>query len=140
LFYSASLIHRTEASNNSNQAMARILVIEDELPVRENLVRFLKLEGHQVSEAPDGAAGVARASLELPDMILCDVMMPNMNGFEALAALQADPRLRHIPLVFLSASAEPERMAEAVGMGARGYITKPFSLADVKSALDRHLS
>jgi CheY-like chemotaxis protein len=119
--------------------MARILVIEDEQPVRENLVRFLKLEGHQVSEAPDGAAGVAKASLELPDMILCDVMMPNMNGFEALAALQADPRMRHIPLVFLSASAEPERMAEAVGMGARGYITKPFSLADVKAAVQRHL-
>lgn len=120
--------------------MAHILVIEDEPPVRANLVRFLKLEGHQVSEAPDGAVGVAKAKLDPPDMILCDVMMPNMNGFEALAALQADPALRDIPLVFLSASAEPERMAEAVGMGARGYITKPFSLADVKAAMDQHLA
>ena len=82
---------------------------------------------------------MARAKLDPPDMILCDVMMPHMNGFEALAALQADPTLRHVPLVFLSASAEPERLVEAVGMGARGYITKPFSLADVKAALDQHL-
>ncbi len=120
--------------------MAHILVIEDEPPVRENLVRFLKLEGHRVSEAPDGRAGVARAKLDSPDMILCDVMMPHLNGFEVLAVLQADPDLRDIPLVFLSASAEPERMAEAVGMGARGYVTKPFSLADLKGVLRQHLA
>ena len=120
--------------------MARILVIEDEPPVRENLVRFLKLEGHEVVEAPDGEAGVAQALRERPDLILCDVMMPRLNGFEVLSTLQRDPGLRSVPFVFLSASAEPERMAEAVGMGARGYVTKPFSLAGLKAVLQQHLA
>jgi CheY-like chemotaxis protein len=108
--------------------------------VRENLARFLKLEGHEVVEASDGEAGVAQALRVRPDLILCDVMMPRLNGFEVLATLRRDPTLQNVPFVFLSASAEPERMAEAVGMGARGYVTKPFSLADLKSVLRQHLA
>lgn len=88
-----------------------VLVIDDEAPIRDNLVRFLRLEGYQVIDAADGAAGLAAALQCMPDLILCDVMMPRLNGFEVLAHLQATPTHRHIPLIFLSASAEPEKTA-----------------------------
>lgn len=112
-----------------------VLVIDDEAPIRDNLVRFLRLEGYQVIDAADGAAGLAAALQCMPDLILCDVMMPRMNGFEVLAHLQATPTHRHIPLIFLSASAEPEKLQEGLGMGARSYVTKPFNLAVLKQLI-----
>lgn len=106
----------------------RILVVEDEPPIRENLCRFLRLEGHDVDDAAHGLAALERLHAHSYDLVLCDVMMPHCNGFEVLAAMQADPRLKPIPLVFLSASAEPEKLQEGLHMGASRYITKPFNL------------
>ncbi len=120
--------------------MATLLVIDDELPIRQNLARFLSLEGHQVLQAADGEAGLALALGEpRPDLVLCDVMMPRLNGYELLAALRADPRGRDLPFVFLSASAEKERLEQALEQGASGYVTKPFNLAQLKDVLARHL-
>lgn len=120
--------------------MATLLVIDDELPIRQNLARFLSLEGHQVLQAADGEAGLALALGEpRPDLVLCDVMMPRLNGYELLAALRADPRGRDLPFIFLSASAEKERLEQALEQGASGYVTKPFNLAQLKDVLARHL-
>ncbi len=120
--------------------MATLLVIDDELPIRQNLARFLSLEGHQVLQAADGEAGLALALGEpRPDLVLCDVMMPRLNGYELLTALRADPRGRDLPFVFLSASAEKERLEQALEQGASGYVTKPFNLAQLKDVLARHL-
>lgn len=120
--------------------MATLLVIDDELPIRQNLARFLSLEGHQVLQAADGEAGLTLALGEpRPDLVLCDVMMPRLSGYELLAALRADPRGRHLPFVFLSASAEKERLEQALEQGASGYVTKPFNLTQLKDVLDRHL-
>ena len=114
---------------------SRVLVIDDETPIRDNLVRFLRLEGYQVLDAADGAAGLAAALHDTPDLILCDVMMPRMTGFEVLAQLQASAAHRHIPLIFLSASAEPEKLEEGLRMGARNYVTKPFNLAVLRQLM-----
>lgn len=119
--------------------MARILVIEDEAPIRGNLVRFVKLEGHDALEAADGRAGLDTARAQCPDLIFCDVMMPQMNGLEVLAALQLTPQLQRIPFIFLSASAEPERLEEALRLGASGYVTKPFNFAQLRAVLQQHL-
>ena len=119
--------------------MKTILVIEDEAPIRDNLRRFLSLEGYRAIVTSNGEAGLAAARTERPDLILCDVMMPQMNGFEVLAALQQDSVLRTVPLVFLSASAEQERVAAAVAAGARSYVTKPFNLRELKDLLDECL-
>ncbi|MEO7105156.1 MAG: response regulator [Rhodoferax sp.] len=119
--------------------MARILVIDDEAPIRENLVRFLVLEGHQVLQAADGRLGLDAIRTHKPDFILCDVMMPQMDGFEVLAATHADPALRGIPFVFLSASAEPEKLEAALQQGATGYVTKPFNLAHLRQLLTTQL-
>ncbi len=120
--------------------MARILVIDDEAPIRENLVRFLVLEGHQVLQAADGRMGLEAIRAHKPDFILCDVMMPHMDGFEVLAATHADPALRGIPFVFLSASAEPEKLEAALKQGATGYVTKPFNLASLRQLLATQLA
>lgn len=120
--------------------MARILVIDDEAPIRENLVRFLVLEGHQVLQAADGRLGLEAIRTHKPDFILCDVMMPHLDGFEVLAATHADPALRGIPFVFLSASAEPEKLEAALQQGATGYVTKPFNLANLRQLLATQLA
>jgi len=119
--------------------MARILIIEDEPHIRDNLVRFLKLEGHAVSFANDGLAGLEAIRNTPLELVICDFMMPRMNGFEVLAALQADALLRRLPFIMLSASAEPERLEQALALGARAYVTKPFQLAALRTLIERNL-
>ena len=119
--------------------MARILVIEDEAPIRGNLLRFIRLEGYEAVEAADGRSGLQAVHDQLPDLIFCDVMMPQLNGLDLLAAIQQAPALRHIPLIFLSASAEPELLDEALRRGARGYLTKPFNFTQLRAVLQQHL-
>ena len=120
--------------------MAQILIIEDEAHIRDNLVRFLRLEGHTVAAAPDGLAGLEHLRSQPVDLVICDFMMPRMNGFEVLAALQADPALAGLPFIMLSASAEPERLQQALLLGARAYVTKPFQFAELRALLARHLA
>ena len=119
--------------------MARILVIEDEAPIRANLLRFVRLEGHEGIEAADGLIGLQAAKTQRPDLIFCDVMMPQMNGMEVLAAIQLDTALARVPLIFLSASAESERLEEALRLGASGYVTKPFNFAQLQAVLQQFL-
>ncbi|GAB4397962.1 MAG: hypothetical protein OHK0048_08010 [Rhodoferax sp.] len=113
----------------------RILVIDDEAPIRENLLRFLRLEGLTVEEAADGHAALAMLRSRPFDLVFCDVMMPHCDGFEVLRHMQADAALCAIPVVFLSASAEPEKLQDGLAMGARLYITKPFNLHQLRQAL-----
>jgi len=121
------------------KTMARILVIEDESHIRDNLLRFVRLEGHEGLAAADGNAGLQLAREQRPDLIFCDVMMPQMSGIEVLAALQAEPALSQVPLVFLSASAESERLEEALRLGASAYVTKPFNFAQLQAVLKQYL-
>lgn len=117
----------------------RILVVDDEEPIRENLCRFLRLEGHRVDDAADGKQALERLKQASYDLVLCDVMMPHCNGFEVLEHMQANPALKSIPLVFLSASAEPEKLREGIEKGARHYITKPFNLSRLRDILQEIL-
>ena len=119
--------------------MARILVIEDEAPTRANLLRFVRLEGHEGIEAADGQIGLQAAKTQPPDLIFCDVMMPQMNGMEVLAAIRLDTELAWVPLIFLSASAKSERLEEALRLGASGYVTKPFNFAQLQAVLQQVL-
>lgn len=120
--------------------MAHILIIEDETQIRDNLVRFLRLEGHEVESAPDGLAGLTAIRRKPPQLIICDFMMPRMNGFQVLAALQDDAVLKTIPFIMLSASAEPERLQQAIALGAKAYVTKPFQLEQLRVLLERYLA
>ena len=119
--------------------MARILVIEDEASIRSNLVRFIGLEGHEAIEATNGRSGLQAAQAVTPDLIFCDGCMVFMTGGEVLAAIQLDATLRQVPFIFLSASAEPERLEEALRLGADGYVTKPFNFSQLRALMLQHL-
>jgi CRP-like cAMP-binding protein len=117
----------------------KILVIEDNLEVRENIVEILSLSGYDVSEAENGIEGVKIAKLNLPDLIICDIMMPQLDGFGTLKILQGNPTTSNIPFVFLSAKSEKADFRKGMGLGADDYLTKPFDDTDLLDAVETRL-
>ena len=103
-----------------------ILIIEDNEEVRENLSEILELYGYRTTTAADGLAGAKRAIAEPPDLILCDVMMPELDGFGVLNLLSENPLTATIPFVFITARTETEDIRRGMNLGADDYITKPF--------------
>jgi len=105
---------------------AKILVVEDEPENRLLIGMILTTEGYHVIPAVDGADALARLASEPPDLILLDLMMPQMNGFEVLERLRADPTTAPVPVIVLTALAQERDIARAVSSGAQGYVIKPF--------------
>ncbi len=120
--------------------MHKILVIEDNNEVRENLVEILELSNYEVVEAATGKEGVKRAKQELPDLILCDIMMPEMDGYEVLYLLGKDQRTQDIPFIYLTAKAEKEDFRQGMNLGADDYLTKPFDDVELLNAIERRLT
>ncbi len=122
--------------------MKTILVIEDEAETLENLVLMLEMEGFKPLSASNGRAGVAIAQRELPDVILCDVSMPELDGYGVLETLRADSKTVSIPFIFLTAKGDKKDLRTGMNLGADDYLTKPASAEEVLSAinarLDRH--
>lgn len=119
--------------------MATILIIEDEAPIRENLRQLLQLEGYAVLEAGDGVAGIEVARTSPPDLILCDILMPDVDGYSVLAELRGVPDMAAVPFIFLTASANLEDRAQALKRGADDYLIKPFKIADLLAIIKRQL-
>lgn len=123
--------------------MKKILVIEDEAETRENLVLMLEMEGFKALSAANGKLGVAVAKRELPDVILCDVSMPEMDGYRVLESLRAENATVSIPFIFLTAKGDKKDLRTGMNLGADDYLTKPASAEEVLSAinarLDRHI-
>ena len=105
--------------------MKRILVIDDDARLREHYIEILKLEGYDVMEARNGREGVERARREPPDLVLCDITMPEMNGHRVLETLRGEPRTAHVPFVFLTGWSEKEDIRTGMNLGADDYLTKP---------------
>ncbi|MEW6155960.1 MAG: response regulator transcription factor [Verrucomicrobiota bacterium] len=120
--------------------MKRILVIEDEPHMRRNLLTILQLEGFEPIGAEDGVVGVERARTENPDLILCDVMMPKLDGYGVLAQLQADPATAAIPFVFLTAKGEKVDLRSGMNLGADDYLTKPVTTEELINAIRARLN
>ena len=118
----------------------KILVIEDQEDVRENIVELLELSNYEVSSATDGKEGVKKALASPPDLILCDIMMPGMDGYEVLYLLSKNPVTASLPFIFLTAKAEKQDFRKGMSMGADDYITKPFEEMDLLGAIERRLS
>lgn len=120
--------------------MARILLIEDEPSIQRLIGYALGTRGHDVIVAPDGAQGLEQAEKQPPDLILLDMVMPEVGGMEVLSALRADSRLRKIPVLIVTASAQKEEAERAMEMGAAGYLVKPFHVLDLQERVEGLLS
>lgn len=119
--------------------MKKILVIEDNLEVRENTCEILELSGYEVFSAENGKLGVQEALDKQPDLIICDVMMPVLDGFGALKVLHKNPKTTHIPFIFLTAKAEKDDFRKGMNLGADDYITKPFTDVELLEAIEIRL-
>lgn len=119
--------------------MKKILVIEDNEDVRENLEEILELADYEVETAENGKVGVEKAQANPPDLILCDVMMPNLDGFGVLRILGRKPETADIPFVFLTAKAEKSDFRKGMNLGADDYITKPFDDVELLDAIEMRL-
>ena len=119
--------------------MTKVLVVDDEAPIRLLCRVNLEAEGMDVLEAADGESGLEKARTELPDVVLLDVMMPGMDGWEVAERLLDDDATREIPLVFLTARAELRDRARGLELGGVDYITKPFNPVELASVVERLL-
>jgi len=119
--------------------MAKILVIEDEPDLRANVARLLKAEGYDVLTAENGVAGAEMALAQQPDLILCDIAMPEMDGFGVLFSLRENVTTAHVPFIFLTASTRTYDRNFGVELGANDYITKPFKLQDLLEAVKKRV-
>ncbi|MDB6139510.1 MAG: two component transcriptional regulator, LuxR family [Verrucomicrobiaceae bacterium] len=115
--------------------MKKILVIEDHALMRRNLLTILTMEGYAGVAADNGRAGVELALNERPDLILCDVMMPGMDGHDVLHSLRAHPSTAGIPFIFLTAKGEKGDVRRGMNLGADDYLIKPVSRDDLVAAL-----
>lgn len=120
--------------------MKKIVVIEDEAETRKNLVLMLKMEGFRVRAAPDGRRGVQLAREEPPDVILCDISMPELDGHGVLRALRADPATVSIPFIFLTARGDKQDLRAGMNLGADDYLAKPSSAEEVLAAIAARLA
>jgi len=119
--------------------MKKILVIEDEPEMRRNITALLRYHDYQAIPAENGRVGLESAQRERPDLVLCDVMMPEMDGYGVLQALQTDPALAGIPFIFLTAKGEKEDVRNGMNLGADDYLTKPVPNAELVRAIEARL-
>ena len=120
--------------------MKRILVIEDEPEMRRNITTLLRFKEYEPIAAENGRVGVELARREKPDLILCDVMMPELDGFGVLRALQADDALASIPFIFLTAKGEKDDLRSGMNLGADDYLTKPVANNELVQAIEARLN
>ncbi len=117
----------------------KILIIEDNTDVRENLAEILMLSGYEAITAENGKIGAAKAQAELPDLILCDIMMPELDGYGVLHIMSRSAKTADIPFIFLTAKAEKDDFRKGMALGADDYITKPFDDAVLLQTIESRL-
>lgn len=119
--------------------MKKILVIEDEPAIRESIVELLEAEGFDAQGAANGSAGIQQASTTPPDLILCDVQMPELDGYEVLASLRQQPITAAIPFIFLTARGTRSDLRQGMELGADDYLTKPCTASELLNAITTRL-
>ena len=120
--------------------MRKVLLIEDDSVLRENTAELLELSDYEVLTASNGKKGVKAAKTYLPDVIVCDIMMPELDGYGVLEKLSKEESTMHIPFIFLSAKTEKEDIRKGMNLGADDYLTKPFEEKDLRNAIESRLA
>ena len=119
--------------------MARILIVDDSPSQLMGIRRIVEKLGHEALTAEDGAAGVEAAKRELPDLILMDVVMPNLNGVQATRSISREPTTKHIPIVLVTTKDQDTDRVWGMRQGAKAYITKPFSETELADMIQQML-
>lgn len=120
--------------------MKTVLLIEDDVVLRENTAELLELSNYKVIKASNGKIGVELAKKQLPDIIICDIMMPELDGYSVLEILSKNKTTKYIPFIFLSAKTEHNDIRKGMNLGADDYITKPFTEDELISAIRSRLA
>lgn len=116
----------------------KILVIEDENVIRENTLEMLEIKGYEAMGASNGNEAIEKLNIFSPDIIFCDIMMPQMDGFEFLKRFRLMPQSQSIPFIFLSAKAEQQDRDYAISLGANDFLLKPFSFSDLFEVINKY--
>jgi len=119
--------------------MKTVLLIEDNEDIRENMTEIMELANYKVLTAPDGKQGIELAVKQLPDVIVCDIMMPVLDGYGVIHMLQKNEATRNIPFIFLTAKAERAEIRKGMELGADDYITKPFNGTELLNAIESRI-
>jgi CheY-like chemotaxis protein len=119
--------------------MKRILLIEDNEDIRENAAEILKLANYQVVTAANGKLGIELAVQLKPNLIICDVIMPELDGYGVLLYLNEHPELQHVPFIFLTGESNNAAIKKGIEMGADEYITKPFDDVELLQVVKKRL-
>lgn len=119
---------------------ARVLVVEDDAGTQSLLRKQLEAKGFDVTIAENGLDGLMKLEQATPDVIICDVNMPELDGVGFVRAIKAKNETRKIPVIFLTASNDPRHMVDGINVGARFYLTKPFELNELLWKINRVLS
>lgn len=114
----------------------KILVVEDEPTILENILETLELEGFEVRGAPNGMVGVQEATEYAPNLVICDIMMPELDGYDVLTRIRSNPSLAGTPFIFLTAKAERQDMRKGMELGADDYLIKPFTTSELLAAVE----
>lgn len=120
--------------------MTKILLIEDDTVLRENTAELLELSNFEVITAPNGELGLKAININTPDIIVCDIMMPKLDGYGVLNEVTKNSKTKHIPFIFLSAKTEHQDVRKGMNLGADDYITKPFTEDELISAIKSRLA
>ena len=115
----------------------KILLVEDDDPLRENTTELLELNNYTVLTACDGREGIKQALNNQPEVILCDIMMPEMDGFSFLQFIRSNPILSHTYFIFFSANAQKIEIQQGLDFGANDYLVKPFTESELLSCLEK---
>lgn len=121
------------------QERKTVLIIEDNKEISENTTEILELAGYNAVTSDNGKMGISMATQLLPDVILCDILMPELNGYEVIKHLKNNPSTSKIPFIYVTASAEKSEVKLAMDMGADGYVRKPFHVNELLDAINQCL-
>lgn len=120
--------------------MARILIVDDSPSQLMGIRRIVEKLGHEALTAEDGAAGVEVAKSEIPDLILMDVVMPNLNGFQATRTISREATTKHIPIILVTTKDQDTDRVWGMRQGAKAYLTKPFSETELSDTITKYLA
>ena len=119
--------------------MQRILVIEDSIEYRDFISELLRLCGYELLGAEDGEGGIRLASEATPDLIICDLHLPHLDGFSTLETIRKNEGAHHVPFIFLSGDGDPLHIHYGLNLGAEAYLVKPVSANEFVTEVRRHL-